>query len=162
MEHIKLEDVQFPNDLKFEFTSNGFKVNSTGGEFFPNKLAGPITLSFWLILVLVVINEYLQNIVWHVNHSPGYNILFLFIHFILFVGIPYCIILAIKMLTDIDTEYTFSPSGINIDSKKGKLFISKDNISDVYFKDEKVQMRNSYYIKYCVYLKFYSPSILHS
>ena len=60
----------------------------------------------------------------------------------------------IPILTNIDTEYTFSPSGINISSKKGSLSISKDNISNIYYEAEKVERRNSYFIKYCVYLDF--------
>lgn len=164
MEHIKLEDVQFPKDFKFEFTSNGFKVNSTGGAFFPNKLAGPIILSFWIIIIGFATfgnkyfhefaDKYLKNILWYVNHSVLYNIMFYCILFICWLIIPYCIMLAIKMLTDIDTEYTFSPSGINIESKKGKLFISKSNISDIYSKDEEVHTKNGNYTKYCVYLDF--------
>ena len=163
-ENILLEDLKFPKDFKFEKTTNGFKINSTGGEFFPNKLAGPITLSFWLIIIGFAIfgnkyfhefvNEYLKNIIWYVNHSILYNIMFYCIIFIFFAVIPYCIMLAIKMLTDIDTEYTFSPSGININSKKGKLFISKSNISDIYSKDEEVSTKNGNYTKYCVYLDF--------
>lgn len=161
---IQLEDIKFPKDFKFEKTTDGFKINSTGGEFFPNKLGGPILffslLTFFGFFAFggkylnIFLDKYLKNIFWQAAHSSGSAMfLIVFIHIII-LGIPIYLMTVIPILTNIDTEYTFSPSGINISSKKGSLVISKDNISNIYYEAEKVEVRRSSFIKYCVYLDF--------
>ena len=49
---VELGDIKFPKDIKFEKITNGFKINSTGGKFFPNKLGTPLIVSFIIIWIL--------------------------------------------------------------------------------------------------------------
>ena len=89
--------------------------------------------------------------------APEIEVSMIFGISIALVVIPVVLMILFKRLTDIPTEFIFSHHGININSKKGKLFISKDNILQIFSKDEKVHTKNSYYIKYCVFLKFKEP-----
>ena len=161
---IQLEDIKLPKDVKFEKTTDGFKINSTGGEFFPNKWGGPI-LFFSLIIFFgifafggkylsIFFEKYLKNFFWQAAHSSGSAMFLIILIYIIVLAIPIYLRTVIPILTNIDTEYIFSPSGINISSKKGSLFISKDNISNIYYEAEKVEVRRSSFIKYCVYLDF--------
>lgn len=151
-EEIKLEGLQFPNDFKFQQTSNGFKVNTAkGGEFFPNKLALVFSylMSTLFLLCFFILAPYFcffqKNIV-----VAGASLLFSF-----FILIPYMFAVNI---TNIKTEYTFSSNGINVTSQKGSLFIPKEKIKNMYIKELKgVTSKNYTYYYYPIYIEFKEP-----
>lgn len=163
-ENILLEDLKFPKDFKFEFTSNGFKVNSTGGEFFPNKSTDIVIVLVIIYVICFIFGfPYLEQL-WHDYNSP-YNtnyfppeidlLIICVVPALIFCWPAFVIPILFKMC-NVKTEYNFSRSGINISSKKGSLFIPRENISKIYYEKEKEQKSKDYYIrKDNYYIRYY-------
>ena len=163
MEYERYENdpdfIKFPNDFEFERTDNGFKVNSTGGEFFPNKFWIPIIISLIVFsavgggLGFTYIKFYIQRFheLSEYFETIEYFLIFVFILCIFFLG------MYLKKITDIQTVYDFSSAGVNISSKKGTVFIEKNNIVDIYVKDEIVYTKSGKYTRYHIFFKLKNP-----
>lgn len=130
-EEIKLEDVKFPSDFKFEQTSNGFKVNTeTGGEFFPNKanIFGYLFLASFLFSIFGPLyfgsTKYYDESIKNILCIGSFFSVFFMLAIFIFIG----------KITSIKTEYIYSVNGIKVTSKKGTLFIPKSNIKDIQLK----------------------------
>lgn len=162
MGQMKLEDIEFPKDFKFEFTSNGFKVNSTGGEFFPNKSTFLFLVIFVIFcLAFIVLEPYLGEMLKKYNSPYNTNYLPAEVELLIIALGPALIIVfnlflgrIIFKMFDVKTEYNFSRSGINISSKKGSLFIPKENIAKIYHEKEKIHEGTYVYIRYYILLDF--------
>lgn len=154
--------------LKYEQTSSGFKVkSSTGGEFFPNRFENLILISFFIVLFAYpfLFSKQLKNIELYLDNHPFGNIIGTFLRLgilciIFFVGYYF------YKMTSTETEYLFSNSGININSKKGSLFISRDNIDEVVIKEkeESTKYGKYYYYQIILHLKtdLYIPATKQS
>lgn len=145
MDEIKIQDVKYPlgiNKNFFEKKENQFIINAYGGDFFPNKSIGKIILS--LIFSLVV-----GGIIFGLLPKEEKY----------WVSIIYLIIMAIIFpvwfhFSSIKTKFIFSVDGINIDSKKGTLFISKENIQNIEIQEEKNDYNGVEYLIYKIILIF--------
>lgn len=126
-------NLQTPNhiDLPFSFnkdfiqkTSDSFIINAiNGGEFFPNKKTILISIiSVILFLLSIPLFFIVGNMMWIV-----------FVYYFL-AGI---LIYYLFKKTDVKTQFIFSSNGLNINSKKGSLFIQKENFDDIHVEFDK-------------------------
>lgn len=156
---LTIEDIEYPREIDKNFmqlTDDKFIINTTGGDFFPNKYLLILQISsflylfpFLFILPIVFDNNNTNNIFIDAIRGLGFGIFFVGggILFMLFLN-------KLCDLTSIKTTFTFSNEGINISSKKGSLFIPKDNIENIKMRETKNQDRADIFIKYDIIFEF--------
>lgn len=134
-ERIDIKDVKIPFGVNQDFidkensTSNKFIINEPmGGDFFPNEILPIIMIGSILLFV------------------PSMILLMMLINFLNlnYILMPILVIYPIIYFIAMDrvfklminkTKVTFSSSGIEAESRKGKLFISREDIEDVFVKE---------------------------
>ena len=122
-------------DLIKKGPNNTLIINSSGGEFFPNKVI-PIVAPYFLIFGF---GSLLMCVCSHFNFLvSNEQTLWLFLIFILNM----ILFLVVSILTSIKAEFIFSSNGIDIHSKKGSLFIPKEDINEIYI-EEVEEMRQA-------------------
>lgn len=146
---IKFEDIKVPLGFNKDFiqkNSDSFTINAiSGGEFFPNKEMPKIIITI-IVSFIVGCN--------FINSFPE-DKQFLLFFYLLFLGI--LAYFWIKF-TNIKTKFNFSFEGINIHSRKGSLFIPKENIKDIYINSEETaDDEGRKYIHYKIIFEFYQP-----
>lgn len=147
VEEIKFEDIKFPfgvNNKNFiKKIGDNFIINSKGGgDFFPNpidKKINKIDANKQLIICQVIMIILFLLFCFFLNIYPTIWTIIILLFSFFVIGIILIICLS---LFNIKTEFVFSPEGINISSKKGKLFISKDDIKSVELIKERKQNMN--------------------
>ena len=154
----KKKPIKFPHNFKFEKTFYGFKVKSTGGEFFPNKyifsfIFPTIIILFisWGITLYLIATKYADI----VDSSRIFQFCAVLIAFFPLSLIP--IFYFLVKITNTKAEYLFSPYGIRIKTKKDSLFISKKNITKIYVKQRSVGVPPDTTIFYALILEFKEP-----
>ena len=135
----------FNKDL-IQKTSDCFVINAiNGGEFFPNKIT---TLTYIISVILFLLSIPLFFII-------GDMIWIIVVYYFL-SGILIYFWFKSK---DIKTQFIFSFKGLDIKSKKGTLFIPKENFSDVHIEFDKlyVMKLNHTYFYYHILFLFKTP-----
>ena len=126
-DEIKFEDIKFPFGLSKDFMQKegaNFIINSKeGGDFFPNRnlkimeiTAIFCCLGIFFLGCIICIHSNNEDNVQYINFIFTY-LIFMAILF------PYWYLSSL-----IKTTFTFSSNGIDIHSKKGSLFIPKEDI----------------------------------
>ena len=138
-DEIQLENIKLPfgcNKNLIEKKSDNFTLNSfSGGEFFPNREISKILLSsigFAAIGLIALPSEWV----------------FFYLIFLTILGYIWL------MATNIKTQFTFSSRGFNIYSKKGSLFIQKENIKNIHIEFADRTYRNSTNRYYTIFVTF--------
>ena len=134
-EIIDIKDVKIPVGInrdvidKKNSTSSTFIMNEPiGGDFFPSQFVLPIIIGgmiLWIPMTIFV--NYILQFLFHIINTGGPILFFWIFYFI-------AIYLGVK-LTSNKTKLTFSSQGIEAESRKGKFFIPREDVEDVYVKE---------------------------
>lgn len=147
-DEIKIQDVKIPFGINKNFMKKeggNFIINSKeGGDFFPNRSLNIIGITATFCLLVIFVWVYLCT---HSNNEGTVQT----INFIY----PYLIFMAILfpcwyLSSLIKTTFTFSSEGLNINSKKGSLFIPKEDIEtlEIAFEPKSDSSGNTIYYYY--------------
>ena len=138
-DEIQLENIKLPfgcNKNLIEKKSDNFTLNSvSGGEFFPNREMTKILLSNIGFAAIGFI-------------ALPFEWVFFYLIFLAILGYMWV------MSTNIKTQFTFSSKGLNIYSKKGSLFIQKENIKNIHIEFADRTYRNSTNRYYTIFVTF--------
>ena len=150
-----MNNLQTPNDINLPLsfnkdfiqkTSDSFIINAiNGGDFFPNKKTILISIiSVILFLLSIPLFFIVGNMMWIV-----------FVYYFL-AGI---LIYYLFKKTDVKTQFIFSSNGLNINSKKGSLFIQKENFDDIHVEFDKFYSMklNHTFFYYHIVFSFKTP-----
>ena len=126
----------------FKYNSSSFSIENyqdtfvinlkDGGEFFPNKEIGKIAITYafsysmiWVLLMCLPDNSQMY---WIFIYIISVSVIFLIWY----------------LLTNVKAKCIFDKEGINISSKKGTLFISKQNVKNISVKIRKETYRTKH------------------
>ena len=144
-----IKGIKFPMGFKFEEVDNNILhiISNSGSTYFETPTMHYIKYASVLIILLGILlgsGYYNLRINDYVIINTNVSVLFSFS--IVIIGV---ILAAIYVTnTSVKTDFYISPDGIKIESKKGTVFIEKNNISKIYFK----QFNSENFVYYNIFL----------